>query len=67
MELRLPQDATEVPQLLCLALPPDILHSGMLLVSGIRNQAFSFGLLLRVPPGLKFPLGLWVTQLLWGS
>lgn len=61
MELWLPQDPTEVPQHLFLALPLDILQSGMLLVSGIRGQASSFGLLLLGPSGLKFPLGLWVT------
>lgn len=66
MMLWLPQDRAQVPHLLCLTLPRDILHRGMLLVRGTRDLAFVFGLF-PVPPGLKFPLGLWVIQLLYGE
>lgn len=66
MMLWLPQDPAEVPHLLCLTLPRDILHRGVLLVRGTRDLAFVFGLF-PVPPGLKFPLELWVTQLLCGE
>ncbi|XP_009869682.1 PREDICTED: SID1 transmembrane family member 1-like, partial [Apaloderma vittatum] len=61
MELWLLKDPTEMPHLLCLALPPDILCSWVLLasVSGIRLSPLS----LPVHPSLEFPLGLWVTQL----